>query len=521
VRVATRLAAAFALHIAVLTVLLVHHVRTIRETVAIGYELTEISSRVYRTATEQVGRIVQLEENAAKHLVTRDTGYLAKFEELAREYSRDLDALQQQPLSDREREHATALAAEWQAFGSYARRLAVLSSEPDSAGAVAGLQNRLVALRMQTQRMSEASHEAMLGQLARSGEAARRAERLSWIAAGLALILSVFVSVMIVRSIGDGLNRLTAGTREVARGRFGYRLDTSRQDEFAQVARDFNIMTERLDELDRMKRDFISKVSHDLKTPLASMQETIVALLDEVPGPIGPRQRRLLELNHQSGQRLYGMLGKLLDLSRLEAGAVEPQLEEIDVAELIEDVAESHSRPGAEIGVQLAAAPLLLTCDRDRVLQLLQNLVENAVKFATPGNVRVAAAPGGDGTLSGGNGSNGAARATAGARAGVTASAAGVHIVVSDDGPGVPDGEKERVFERFYQGTAGQAVRGRGVGLGLTICREIVTVHGGSIWIADRAGGGSEFHVLLPERIRDTASVPATAGALSPGHRAS
>ena len=77
-------------------------------------------------------------------------------------------------------------------------------------------------------------------------------------------------------------------------------------DEFAQVARDFNSMTERLDELDRMKRDFVSKVSHDLKTPLSSMQETIGALLDELPGPLTPKQRQLLELNRDSGRRLVG-----------------------------------------------------------------------------------------------------------------------------------------------------------------------------------------------------------------------
>src|SRR5690606_13042284 len=130
---------------------------------------------------------------------------------------------------------------------------------------------------------------------------------------------------------------------EVARGRFGYRLAAGRDDEFAQVARDFNTMTVRLDELDRMKRDFVSKVSHDLKTPLASMQETIDVMLDEVAGPLSPKQRRLLELNYQSGERLYAMLGKLLDLSRLEAGVFEPTIERVDLRELIRDAAETHS----------------------------------------------------------------------------------------------------------------------------------------------------------------------------------
>src|SRR5205814_10183710 len=117
----------------------------------------------------------------------------------------------------------------------------------------------------------------------------------SWGAAIGALILGLLLSAQIIRSIVGPLGRLTEGTREVSAGRFAYRLDATGGDELAQVARDFNSMTERLDELDRMKRDFAAKVSHDLKTPLSSMQETIGVVLDEVAGPLSPKQRQLLE----------------------------------------------------------------------------------------------------------------------------------------------------------------------------------------------------------------------------------
>ena len=123
-----------------------------------------------------------------------------------------------------------------------------------------------------------------------------------------------------------------------------------------------------------------------------------------------------------------------------------------------------------------------IVCDRDRVEQLLHNLVENAVKFATPGGVSIRA------TLE---------QQSAGEYRACRLPAA--HIVVQDDGPGVCDDEKERIFERFFQGSAGSGRAPGGVGLGLTICREIVTVHGGAIWVDDRPGGGSRFHVLLPD----------------------
>src|SRR6185295_14786427 len=138
--------------------------------------------------------------------------------------------------------------------------------------------------------------------------------------------------VALVRSILRPLDALARGTREVAAGRFHARIDASTGDEFARVARDFNSMTERLGELDRLKKDFVAKVSHDLKTPLSSMQETNRALLDHMAGPLSDKQRRLLELNAESGQRLSAMLGKLLDLSRAEAG-LRPTLQTIDMNE--------------------------------------------------------------------------------------------------------------------------------------------------------------------------------------------
>jgi two-component system sensor histidine kinase GlrK len=335
----------------------------------------------------------------------------------------------------------------------------------------------------------------MAAQLAHSANAAREAERLSWIAAVGILLLSLLVSALIARSISEPLNRLAEGTREVAAGQFDYRLDARGGDEFAQVAQDFNTMIERLGELDQMKRDFVSKVSHDLKTPLTSMQETISAILDEVPGPITEKQRTLLLINQQSGQRLSTMLAKLLDLSRLEAG-IEPHIQVIDGSELIQRAVLHTDSARAErklrINVDLPAEPVLFEGDIDRMLQLLDNLLENAIKFSPSNDTirlemhaflhRPASIPE----------DRWIATQTR------SAQSCTVQISVADHGPGIPDDQKERIFERFYQTPSGRAVRGRGVGLGLTIAREIVMAHSGKIWVTDNADGGSVFNVLLP-----------------------
>ena len=504
--VATKLRAAFALYITVLGVLLSYHVSTIRRVVATGHELTELSARIRATSTEQVTRVAQLGENAAKYLITRDRGYLDKFTQLSTAYNTELQHLRALSVSDGERREITVLATQWASLGDPTRRLAsfarLSTAGGDTRGAsdsLAVLQQSLYALQLQTQRVGEASQAIMEARLAHSASSAKAAERISWIAAIGVLVLSIVLSALITRSISEPLHRLTEGTREVAQGQFDYRLDSTRDDEFAQVARAFNSMTERLGALDRMKREFVTRVSHDIKTPLTSMQETISVLLDEVAGPLTEKQRTLLVLNQQGGERLASMLAKLLNLSRLEAG-IEPELQVADGAQLlrraVSQVRGARDEQALRIDVMLPEYRLLLECDADRILQVLDNLLENAIKFSPHGGEigvtlqslteRPSQIP---------------PERWASVHSG-RAQASVMWITVTDRGPGVPDVEKERVFERFYQTTAGRGVRHRGVGLGLTICREIVVAHGGAIWLADNPGGGSVFHILLPGAFR-------------------
>jgi two-component system sensor histidine kinase GlrK len=506
-KVVTKLRAAFALYITLLGILLTYHVITIRRAVATGHALTELSARVRATSNEQVTRVAQLGENAAKYTVTRDRGYLDKFDQLANDYAGELKRLQALPLSDRERSEMNTLATEWSSLGYSTQRLANfgrLSSLAAAQDSLASLQNALDGLQLQTQRVGQASQGVMEARLEQSGSAATLAESISWIAAIGILFLSVLISALLARSISEPLQRLTEGTRKVARGQFDYRLDSTRDDEFAEVARAFNTMTQRLGALDRMKHDFVTGVSHDLKTPLTSMQETISVLLDGVAGPLTEKQRTLLTLNQQSATRLSGMLAKLLNLSRLEAG-LEPDLQVTDVAQLLRRAvgqAESaRDERGLKIDLVLPDYRLLVECDYDRILQVLENLIENAIKFSpSGGEVRLEMR-----SLTARPDQIAPARWNM-MRTTVRAArtAAGVMwIAVADQGPGVPDEEKERIFDRFYQTRSGRAVRDRGVGLGLAICREIVTAHGGAIWVANNpVGTGSVMNVLLPGAFR-------------------
>src|SRR5215471_1877054 len=145
-------------------------------------------------------------------------------------------------------------------------------------------------------------------------------------------------------------------------------------------------MAQRLVEVDQMKKNFISHVSHELKAPLASMQETTHLILEQIPGPLTEKQRRLLDLNLQSGKRLAQMIGNLLDLSRLEAGIVEYDTQACDIADLMHSIVLELSAQAREKSLRILTdiqrEPLQVDCDPNRIAQLFTNLLENAIRFS-------------------------------------------------------------------------------------------------------------------------------------------
>ena len=448
--VANRLRGILAVYVASLFILAILYAGAVQRAASGGRALTESAARISE-ATDQIARIDEMAADAEKFRATSDSRYRDKF------------------------------ASAYREFGDFGER-SMLPQVLDS-------------LRLRVQLVSQAAQDAMRTTLAASDAESRRATRIAWIAVAGALGLGVVLSIILVKSVVGPLNRLAQGTRWVSAGRFDYRLDTSAGDEFAVVAADFNAMTERLAELDRMKKDFVARVSHDLKTPLSSMQETNTALLDHMAGPLTARQRKLLELNAESGQRLSSMLGKLLDLSKIESGQ-RPTVSLVDVNEIARRSVEAATIGAARRGVRLSIQDTersMVLADASGISQVVDNLVENAIKFS-PANGQVQVA--------------------------VAQTDREVALTVADDGPGIPATDRDRVFDRFYQTEAGRGARGRGVGLGLTICREIVTAHGGRIWVDENKPYGSVFHVVLRRGAAVIAGVMiAGATACAPLHR--
>lgn len=230
----------------------------------------------------------------------------------------------------------------------------------------------------------------------------------------------------------------------------------------------------RLQELDRLKSDFLGHVSHELRTPLNSIQGFADNLLDGLPGLLTERQRYCVVRIRENAERMARMVSDLLDLTRIEAGRLELALAPVPAVQVAREVAEGL-RPAAlaralTLAVEAEAAPPAFA-DRDKLCQILGNLVGNAIKFSPTGG-RVTLRVGTD---------DGA-----------------VTFSVTDTGPGIPPGERERIFDKFYQiGRAG-GEGPPGSGLGLAIVKSLVELHGGRVLLESEEGHGSTFTVALP-----------------------
>ncbi len=231
----------------------------------------------------------------------------------------------------------------------------------------------------------------------------------------------------------------------------------------------------RLREVDQLKSDFLGNVSHELRTPLAAVKGYVDNLLDGVAGPLAEKPRHYLGRVRENADRLGRMVSDLLDLTRIEAGKIELAPQPLPVAELVREALDGLRHVADERRVQVTvdvpACPPVWA-DPDKVHQVLTNLLANAVKFSPPGGeVSVTVA---------------------------VESVGRVRFTVRDTGPGVPAAERERVFDKFYQVGRVEGERPPGTGLGLTIARHLVELHGGRIWVEDPPGRGAAFVVLLP-----------------------
>jgi signal transduction histidine kinase/DNA-binding response OmpR family regulator/HAMP domain-containing protein len=250
---------------------------------------------------------------------------------------------------------------------------------------------------------------------------------------------------------------------------------------------------ERLREVDRLKSQFLANMSHELRTPLNSIIGFSRVVLKGIDGPVNDRQREDLEAIHSSGQHLLGLINDILDVSKIEAGKMELDFETVDLREVVSGVMSTAVALVKDKPIELQRSipddlPTI-TADERRVRQVLLNLVSNAGKFTKEGFIRVGAWVEGDEVV----------------------------LSVADSGIGISREQQERIFDPFTQTDASTTREHGGTGLGLTISRSFVQLHGGRIWVESVLGEGSTFYVALPIERPDSAMEGGTAPVIGSG----
>ncbi|RKQ92497.1 signal transduction histidine kinase [Solirubrobacter pauli] len=288
------------------------------------------------------------------------------------------------------------------------------------------------------------------------------------LAGGIALVIAILAGYLVARALAARVKRLERAARKVAAGDFSQPIRADSDDELGELARTFNDMQDQLARLDRARKQFIASASHELRTPIFSLGGFLELLADE---DLDEETRRaFLEQIRGQVDRMRNLAVELLDLSRLEAGALELRPEPTDVGQLAREVASEFtplaSQHASDVELDLRPEPIELDCDPERVAQVLRILLDNALRHTPPGTgVRVSAAR-----------ANGHVR-----------------LEVADRGPGITDQNMPHIFEPFFT----SAEQAQGAGLGLAIARELAERMQGRLTVRS-SPGKTTFSLVLP-----------------------
>ncbi len=287
------------------------------------------------------------------------------------------------------------------------------------------------------------------------------------VGAGLALLIARWVA----RGMTQPLRDMAQAARRMQTGDYRQRVHTESVDEVGQLAEAFNRMSGELEQLERLRRELVANVSHELKTPISALRAHLENLLDGVERP----DPETLEIMLSQSERLGRLVDQLLELSRLESGDVPLRREEVALASLVRQVLSEIevARPGSGVTLERRLAEDLppVLADRERIHQVLFNLLDNAMRFTPSGGRVTVSAERRDGA---------------------------VDVRVADTGPGIAPEHLPRLFERFYRVDPARSAREGGTGIGLAIARSVVEAHGGRIWAESSPGRGSVFTFELP-----------------------
>ncbi len=228
--------------------------------------------------------------------------------------------------------------------------------------------------------------------------------------------------------------------------------------------------------IEQTKNEFISIVSHELRVPLTSIRGSLEWTIDKFADQLPEKARKMIEIASRSSERMVRLINDMLDIDKIESGRVQLDLKEVDLIPLLEQITEANQAYGAQFGVTFAVHCDLdsahVLADGDRIMQVMTNLLSNAAKFSPPNETVMVT---------------------------ISRSGENIRVSVADQGPGIPEKFRSRIFQKFAQGYTTGIRQKTGTGLGLNISKAIIERHSGQIWFDTETGRGATFHFELPE----------------------
>lgn len=295
------------------------------------------------------------------------------------------------------------------------------------------------------------------------------------------LIIFTFALLQLYSSVSWPLKEVARGLRVFREGNLSARVSVTGKNEIGYLGSSFNDMAVKiqsmisdLKRLDEIKNEFLSIVSHELRTPLTSVRGYVKVLLNGDAGELKPEQKEFLQIVHESALRLNHMVDNLLDVARIQAGAMEMAMEPVELRDVLKETIATIQvlarEKGLKVQVDLPATQVLVRGDRLRLIQVFTNLLSNAVKYTSSGEIAVR----------------------------LEMRGLWIRVSVRDTGQGLSPDEVEHLFQKFYRTPGALASNESGTGLGLVIAQGIVEAHQGRILVESTLGQGTLFQVELP-----------------------
>lgn len=428
--------------------------------------LVEQGVRVARYSESLVSQVSQMERNARQYQVLGDPSLVNVYNQRHQRYLETLNDLAALPVA----ETTADRIGELRDTGDQVRE--ALNRRAPQSDELAATLEAFGRLKGLTREINEEGTAYLDRELADLQQAAADTRQMLAMQSALAIPAALLLALVFTIVINRPISQLLRAIRRLGRGDFDESVRVSGPPELTAVSERLDWLRRRLRELEEQKSRFLRDMSHELKTPLASLREGTELMLDGSLGRLDDTQREVAELLRANSLELQQMIVNLLDFSSWQERTARLNITPVELDGLVRSVADRHrlAVTSRQLEIRVRGGEVRLRADRDKLRTALDNLVSNAVKYSPDRGIILI---------------------------GIRQQDSHAVIDVTDQGPGVPPGDRERIFEPFYRGKAGHAGPVKGTGIGLSVVMECIRSHGGTIEIVDSTQG-AHFRIRLP-----------------------